>query len=460
MPELPAIRIHHENPHLLETSDGRPFFLLGDTAWELLHRLTREEIDHYLENRASKGFNLICTVLLAEFEGLTIPNAEGEIPLLGLDPHTPNPRYFDLVDYFVERCQELGLYAALLPTWGDKLTAPWGAGPRIFEIGDEATCREYGSWLGKRYGSRSNVMWILGGDRPARLDQISKDWSYPWDAGFDQNTDWTPLWAAMSEGIRSTSTQPALNAYHPQGGSLSSSQLIHQESWLDINMIQSGHGGGHDVPIWQWIERDYALNPAKPTLDSEPNYEDSPVNPWPTYDPANGFFDAYDVRKQCYRSVFAGGCGVVYGNHCIWQFYDSSREPVLVTRYMWKEALDRPGAFGVGHLKRLVDEVADGNRIPDDSVVLSDQGEGPTRMCALRDAKSRYAMVYCPSPGRLFCIDSGVLGSNPPQARWFNPRTAEWSEATIESEGVGQMWFQTPGNSYDPSSDWVLVLQA
>jgi hypothetical protein len=38
---------------------SEPFFWLGDTAWELFHRLNREEADRYLEDRARKGFTVI-----------------------------------------------------------------------------------------------------------------------------------------------------------------------------------------------------------------------------------------------------------------------------------------------------------------------------------------------------------------------------------------------------------------
>jgi hypothetical protein len=51
--------------------------------------------------------------------------------------------------------------------------------------------------------------------------------------------------------------------------------------------MQSGHGGGYDQPVWEWIARDFALTPAKPTMELEPNYEDHPYNPWPKWDPAS-----------------------------------------------------------------------------------------------------------------------------------------------------------------------------
>jgi len=73
---LPRLRVS-ESGRFLVTEDGRPFFYLGDTAWELLHRLTIDESSRYLEDRARKGFSVIQTVALAELDGLTSPNAEG-----------------------------------------------------------------------------------------------------------------------------------------------------------------------------------------------------------------------------------------------------------------------------------------------------------------------------------------------------------------------------------------------
>ncbi len=35
------------NGRFLLTKDGKPFFYLGDTAWELFHRLNRDEANDY-----------------------------------------------------------------------------------------------------------------------------------------------------------------------------------------------------------------------------------------------------------------------------------------------------------------------------------------------------------------------------------------------------------------------------
>ncbi|MBD0277468.1 MAG: DUF4038 domain-containing protein, partial [Flavisolibacter sp.] len=122
-----------DNKRFLVTQDNKPFFWLGDTAWELFHRLTREEAEKYLKNRADKGFTVIQAVALAELDGLHDPNPYGEIPLENDDPTKPREAYFQHVDFIINRAAELGLYIGLLPTWGDKVFKDrWGTGPEIF----------------------------------------------------------------------------------------------------------------------------------------------------------------------------------------------------------------------------------------------------------------------------------------------------------------------------------------
>ena len=106
--------------HYLLKQDGKPFFWLGDTAWELFHRLSREEEKRYLQNRAAKGFTVIQAVVLAELDGLNTPNFYGDKPLINNDPIKPNEAYFKHVDYILNEAARLGLIMALLPTWGDK----------------------------------------------------------------------------------------------------------------------------------------------------------------------------------------------------------------------------------------------------------------------------------------------------------------------------------------------------
>lgn len=134
---LPALRVS-DNHRFLVTSDGQPFFWLGDTAWELFHRLNREDAISYLEKRAGQGFTVVQAVALAEFDGLNVPNAYGHKPLLDNDPTRPDVKdgpdndYWDHVDFIVAAANQRGIYVGFLPTWGDKWNKKWGVGPEIF----------------------------------------------------------------------------------------------------------------------------------------------------------------------------------------------------------------------------------------------------------------------------------------------------------------------------------------
>lgn len=423
--------------HHLMTESGQPFFWLGDTAWELFHRCDREQIALYLENRRVRGFNVIQAVALAELDGLHTPNPYGELPLVDDDPNRPNEAYFQHVDYAIRLAAQMGIYIALLPTWGDKVIPNWGAGPVVFNV-DNAF--NYGYWLGARYQNDTNVLWVLGGDRPA----------------VTETGDYRPLWRAMAAGIDHGSGFRTFKSFHPMGG-YSSSRWLHEEGWLDMNMYQSGHGGGRNAPLaWEQADHDYQLQPAKPTLDGEINYEDHPVNPWPRWSPANGYFRDHDVRKQAYRSVFSGCCGVTYGHHFIWQMVDTGREVFNNgDEWMtWQTALDRPGAAHMQHLKNLilahpsVERIPAPEMLPDLAALTPEQ-----RPAATRDVNGAWALVYFPLPGQSLQVDlRGFAGRV--QAAWYDPRTGETHPAGEIAAALSRIVSPAEG------PDWVLALKA
>jgi hypothetical protein len=421
--------------HYLQYENGTPFFWLGDTGWELFHRLDLQEIKNYLDNRAAKGFNVIQAVALAEFDGLTRPNRYGELPLQNLDPTQPNEKYFSVIDSTIHMARERNIFIGLLPTWGDKVTKMWGTGPMIF---DSVNAYKYGRWLGNRYKNDENIIWILGGDRPAVQD----------------SNDWRPVWRQMAKGISDGTDKKCIIAYHPSGGKNSTSQWIHHESWLDINMFQSGHGDGHDVACWDLVQRDRGYSPIKPTLDAEPNYEDHPVNPWPKWNVDNGYFRDYDVRKQIYRSVFAGACGVTYGHHAMWQFFSEREEIVNFADRGWVNAMDRPGAYQAGYLKKLIESRPMSGRIPDNAIVVDGQGNtNSEHLEAFRSADNSYCMVYLPV-GKKITMNLKFMKAKKINEWWFNPKDASSTKEILERKDNMEFNPKTMG----AGNDWVLVV--
>jgi hypothetical protein len=429
---LPRLQVS-ANKHFIVTEDGHPFFWLGDTAWELFHRLNREDAERYLARRAEQRFTVIQAVALAEFDGLGKANAYGEVPLRNNDPTQPNDAYFAHVDWVVAKANSLGLYIGFLPTWGDKWNKKWGQGPEIFTV---ENAERYGEWLGRRYRD-AGLVWILGGDRPVESD-VQRD-----------------IIRALARGLRRGDEGRHLMTFHPTGGR-GSAESFHTDDWLDINMRQNGHGveyTGH----YDQTRVDYDRTPTKPVVDGEPIYEDHPIS----FDAKKfGHSIASDVRRPLYWDLFGGACGHTYGNHAIWQMWTPDREPINNPLLPWTEAIEQPGALQMQYARALLESRPFLTRIPDQSIVVTDRvptrvpGAGRYAFVATRDEAGTYAMVYVPA-GRSFSVRMNAVTASTLKAWWFNPRDGNATEiGTFANTGEHVFVPPAPGEALD----WVLVL--
>lgn len=411
------------NRRFLTDENGDPFFYLGDTAWELFHRLDRDEADYYLQTRAAQGFTVIQAVVLAEHE-FARPNPYGDHPLRDDDPTKPNEGYFAHVDYIVNKAAELGLTIGMLPTWGDKWNPKWAKGPELFT---PENARTFGAFVGRRYRDRP-IIWILGGDRPVETETHQD------------------IIRAMAAGLTEGDGGRCLKTFHPMGGQTSST-YFHTEDWLDFNMYQTGHARNRDG--YNLIAGDYALEPIKPCMDAEPGYEDHPNG----FKVENGYLDEYDVRKAAYWNLFAGAHGHTYGCHDIWQFLNTDRFPaVMAARTPWREAIHLPGANQMRFVRKLIESRPFLSRIPDQALLLSDPETGGDHVQATRSDDGVYAFIYIPS-GKPVTVDLGRLSGKTILARWFDPRTG----AVLP---IGEFPQGNPAEFTPPvdGPDWVLML--
>jgi hypothetical protein len=427
---LPRLQVS-ENGRYLQTEQGKPFFYLADTAWELFHRPTREEALLYLKDRAEKGFTVVQAVLVSELKGLSEPNAYGAVPFNNSDPKEPNEAYFQHVDWVVEQAEKLGLYMALLPTWGDKVGPDDGEESEVFNPGNASG---YGEFLGKRYRSKP-VIWILGGDRnPVKPAYLA-------------------TWRAMAGGLKKTVGNSQLISFHTAVG-YSSLDFFASDSWLDISMRQSGH---HNNNLWKRIAWDYDKKPIRPVMDAEPLYEGHPID----FKPAlNGYASDADVRKFAYWNVFSGAFGHTYGHHSVWQFYDGKRRGINVPVGFWKDALDAPGANQMRHLRALLESRPFSELVPDNGLLASNPSGGLRHVQAARSRKRDFAFVYLPLSERVKVNMEAMVGNV--RSWWFNPRTGEAEKiGDFVNDGIRE--FQPPSLGALPEGkgeapDWVLVL--
>ena len=436
----PARLAVSDNGRFLVTADGRPFFWLGDTAWELFHRLNREDAMRYLRNRAERRFTVIQAVALAELDGLNDPNPYGHRPLLDNNPETPDVKdgpdndYWDHVDFIVNQAGALGLYIGFLPTWGDKWNVGRGAGPEVF---NPRNAEVYGAWLGRRYRDTPNIIWILGGDR-----------------GIENDTHKEVI-RAMARGLRSGDGGTHLLTLHPNGG-YGSASVFHDDTWLDFNMRQNGHGPDF-TGRYDQTRADYDRTPVKPVIDGEPLYEDHPVS----FNAAKfGHSVASDVRRPLYWDLFGGAFGHTYGHHSVWQMWAPGRTGINNPLMPWSDAINQPGAAQMQFARALLESRPFLSRVPDDDVLVTAPvptavpGTGRYHFAATRDAGGSYAMVYAPV-GRTFTVRMSKVSGSTVRAWWFNPRTgAATAIGTIDNTGDRAFTPPDPGEMLD----WVLVL--
>jgi Protein of unknown function (DUF4038)/Putative collagen-binding domain of a collagenase len=448
--QAPRLRVT-PNHRYLEYENGKPFFYLGDTAWALFHNLNREDATLYLTNRADKGFSVIQATVLAAGNGWKTPNAYGDIAFIDNDVTRPNEAYFKHVDFIVDKAASLGLFIGMLPCWGNY----WASPNAVFT---PQTALQYGRFLGARYKDKP-IIWILGGDH-----SITDD---------DERAIVDALAAGLTEGDGGAH----LKTFHPFGPG-DSSYKLNGASWLDFNMYQSSHSSrDHDNGLY--AEHDYALSPQKPTLDGENRYEQIPVGFH--FRGMSGLvrFDDSDVRQSAYWSILAGACGHTYGDNNIWQMFEpkghADEAPVqdtggrnrlgdpwmglpgggLGANIPWQEAMNHPGAFQMGFVRRLFESLPFTKMIPDQKIILNGPLTGGAKVRAARSSDGSFAIIYSPF-GEAFSIDKSIIKAARVKEIWYDPRYGiAYEFHQSDDNGIQTYTPPTSGRGYD----WILLLE-
>jgi hypothetical protein len=419
---LPRLRVS-ENGRFFVKEGGAPFFYLADTAWCLFTRPTHEEVDLYLNDRASKGFTAIQGVLLI-WDGLTRPNPLGQMLLVDKNASKINEAFFDNVDYIVDKAESLGMYTLILPIWSKGML---GGQRSVF---DETTGYNYCKLIGARYRNKP-VIWTLGGDRAGTgVEEITR---------------------AMARGLTDGSGGTRMISYHPTGRQ-SSSMWFHNESWLDFNSIQSGHSSQNRN--YELVASDYQLKPAKPVIDAESGYENI-TDGLRQAEPGIKRLGAWDVRRYGYLSVFAGAAGFAYGCGEVYEFWMPGMQQ---TRWMaglpWRDSMQLPGSSQMKYVRTLIESRPMLVRIPDQSMLVSDPMATTGRIQATRASDGSYAFVYSAS-GRPIEVRLDSMSGKTIRAWWYDPRTGA-------AQAIGR-FPKTATREFKPTSsgennDWVLVL--
>ena len=400
------IRVGKDGRHFVDQK-GAPFFWLGDTAWPLFAQYSKAQAEAYLENRGKKGFTVIQGVLAwglgSGMEQKTpMANALGQKPWLDDDPARPNPAYFEHVDHLVDFANQKGLVLAMLPTWGFYV--------KESPVVNMKNARAYGRWLGARYKSAPNVVWVNGGDRtPTGFEDVFRE---------------------LARGLREGDGAAHLITYHPCGWR-SSAQFFHAEDWLDFNMIETWTEWSKIYPA---VVSDSLRAPRKPVVLGEGAYENGPEYP-------QGPITPWVVRRQAWWTVMAGGFHT-YGQNQMWRMEAD-----------WDTSFDTPGADQVCLMKRIVTSLPWQDLVPDQGVFATGIGSERSLNAAMRSSDGKRVLVYLASPTTVF-LHLDKLEAKNAKATWISPVTGERKEAGTYATGnlTGStfpgsptQFFKTPG---------------
>ena len=381
-------------------ANGKPFYFLADTQWELFRRYSLSEAKLILENRKAKGFTVVMVMLTGVGDG-TGPNLDGQRPWLNDNPATPNPAYFANVDAVVKLAEAnevqllIGIYHQ---TYGSRMTLdnakPWAA------------------WVTSRYREYPNIIWTI----------------YP------KATDsYRPIVTQLVAGVREGDRGRHLVSIHPDPSPASSS-FMHDEPWLSFNSIQVWN---QISAIYPMTLADYERTPTKPVTMLEGAYERGEEYGYPV--------TPLLVRREAYYTCLAGGFHG-YGHNDSWR-----------VKPRWREALDDPGAQQMTILKQTFTSLPDWWMFVPDQTVLKTGGKtaGDALNLGARSTAGKWIIAYVADQPGITVNLAKITAADSASVKWINP-------ATGSQEIIGKFTVYNPRTFTRPAGwqDALLVATA
>jgi hypothetical protein len=315
----------------LEYADGTPFFWLGDTWWMALCQRLRwpDEFQLLVADRVAKGFSVIQIVagLYPDMPAFDPRGYNEAGHPWEADYARLNPAYWEMADLRLGYLVQAGLLPMIVGCWGYHLL--W--------LGEEAMKKHWRNLIA-RYGAYP-VVWCLAGEG-----------AMPYYASRDKVVDKAQQirgWTELARFVRELDPYHHPITIHPTD---SARTQIEDEALLDLDMLQTGHGGWESVPnTVEKVRAAVARTPTLPVIEGEVNYE--------------GIMES--SREEVQRLLFwscllNGAAGYTYGANGLWQLnrpeqpYGASPHGASWGDTPWQEAYRLPGSMQLGLGKRLL----------------------------------------------------------------------------------------------------------
>jgi len=419
------------NGRYLVTVSNQPFLYNADIGWNIFHRLTREQVVRYLDDRQSKGFNTIQAQLLPVFT--TNQYDVQPLPLTNMtNLATTNEAFFKHVDEVLQLAAQRNIQLLIAPAWLGNNANGWH---EILLTNGATNCHQFGRFLGQRYKNTPNLMWLLGGgaDPGPSLESVR----------------------ALALGIRAADTNHLMTAQ--AGSPNSASDVYTNETWLDINTT---HTWSPDIiavdreqyHVYAAALRDFARAPVKPFFLVESACEKLRSS------------TPQMIRRQAYWSLLSGASGHAFGNYSMQTF-----------RSGWETNLNSQGArdlaqcycsFSSRPWHRLVPDLFHQRLVAGfgTSDVVADRNRnhmaGFDYVTAAAAPDGSLMIAYLPVTPMSLTVDMSTF-TGPVNASWQDPISGSNQPVARQTlVNRGQFTFISPGKNSAGDTDWLLILES
>ena len=421
------------NHHYFVDAGDQPFYLVGDTAWCLVTRLTPSQANTYFQTRASQGFNAV----LIDSDVADVSSPLGA-PACGPNDADGNPPFNATLpegDFDVSSVPAAGdTTSAATKYWANidaiVMAAAQNGIQVIFDVYDNyspwfghadspnspAKLSVYGQFLGQRYANFDNIIWMIGND-------------------YSSNADAEGDFVAVMQGIRQFDTRHLGWALDQVGAGFDNVDLRPD---FQLNSIYEYSRGPWRT---EYLDQ-YNRSDPGPVMNIEAGYENN----------SSLGVTREDLREEHYSFLLSGASGDTYGNEFVWPFDNSWMN--------WQSAAMSDGASDITHFAALVNSITWSDLTPDqDGTVF--QGVGtPDDYCGAYTLDGTLALAYAPSTGtgsQTFTLNMSPFAATV-SAEWYDP-TAGTYESIGHFTNSGTHTFTSPATNDAGQNDFVLILK-
>ncbi len=409
--------------HYFEYSDGQPVLWIADTWWNWTNnRIRPETFKQLVDDRSAKEFNI---------GQLFVPgNGWGrESSLLDETYAIPDIEHVKKVEEMISYANSKGI-----TVW----IHGWWSRPNLNTTIGAEKMQRWWRYLVHRFGAY-NVIWVLAGE-----------YNMHNNGGFSID-----FWKDLGKLVKQEDPYERIISLHNtppfwDGGAdapqWSTGEVLHQETWLDYNQSQVGHGKYANEMIPLVISEEYRRKPSKPIVVTEPWYEFIEGNP-----------TGMDIRFAAWSAILSGAAGHTYGGGHVW-LASVPESPGgggtwPIEKGFARTTYDYEGAVSMKHLAGFFKNIKWWNMSPHPELV----GEYPQPFCLARPGAEYVVYVRYGGTFKIKMDDSAA--SQKFKYHWFNPATGKvYDSKTVQGNQVIQFNCPESYPNVPDYKDWVLYI--